>query len=185
MNLDISINEERGNYMKAIVAIDQNWGIGKDNKLLFKIPKDLERFKALTINNIVIMGRNTYDSLNLEAGLPDRTNIVLSHRPINSSTIRSCVFDGFIFEPDENTDNVFVIGGASIYELLLPYCDTVYVTKVLKNVEHDRKMINLDVHPDWILFEDSKVMSDINQNTGEEMFFMYCTYTRVRISPIK
>ncbi|MCK9198162.1 MAG: dihydrofolate reductase [Bacilli bacterium] len=167
--------------MKAIVAVDWKWGIGKDNKLLFQIPADLKRFQELTANCMVIMGRNTYDSLPHESGLPGRTNIVLSHRPINSSTIRSCEFDGLMIEPDDNTDNVFVIGGASIYKLLLPYCNTVYVTKVFKNVEHDKEMVNLDEHPDWYLDSKSGVMFDIDKNTGEEVFFMYYVYKKIPI----
>lgn len=165
--------------MNAIVSVDWQWGIGKDNKLLFQIPADLKRFKKLTINNIVVMGRNTYDSLPNESGLSDRINIVLSHRPIDSSEVGSCVFEGFALDTYHHHDNVFVIGGASIYELLLPYCDTVYVTKVFKNVEHDKKMMNLDKHTDWRLVDVSSVMIDIDQNTGEEIFFMYCLYKRV------
>jgi len=162
--------------MKAIVAVDLQWGIGKDNKLLFHIPADLKRFKAITDGNIVIMGRNTYESLPHKTGLSNRTNIVLSHRPIDSPTIRSCEFEGLAIEPDHHTDNMFVIGGASIYELLLKYCDTAYVTKVFKNVEHDKKMVNLDDHPDWRLISESGVLTDIDKNSGEEVFFMYCIY---------
>ncbi len=165
--------------MKAIVAVDLKWGIGKDNKLLFQIPSDLKRFQELTANGIVIMGRNTYDSLPHKSGLPGRTNIVLSHRPIDSPTIRSCEFDGLMIKPDKHTDNVFVIGGASVYELLLPYCDTVYLTRVWKNVEHDKKMVNLDGHPDWYMHNRSKMMHDIDRNSGEEVSFMYYIYKRL------
>ncbi len=164
--------------MKAIVSIDLEWGIGKNNKLLFQIPADLKRFKEITAGGIVIMGRNTYDSLPDKSGLPGRTNIVLSHKPIDSPIIDSCVFEGLAME-EEFHDNVFVIGGASIYELLLPYCDTVYVTKVCKNVEHDKKMVNLDKHPDWYLHSISRIMNDIDRNSGEEVSFMYYTYKRL------
>ncbi|MCK9198988.1 MAG: dihydrofolate reductase [Bacilli bacterium] len=165
--------------MKAIVAVDWRWGIGKDNKLLFQIPADLKRFQELTADGMVIMGRNTYDSLPHKSGLPGRTNIVLSHNPIDSPTIRSCEFEGLMIETDHHTDNVFVIGGAAIYELLLPYCDTVYLTRVYKSVEHDKKMVNLDKHPDWYMHNRSKMMHDIDKNTGEEVFFMYYTYKKI------
>ncbi len=165
--------------MKAIVAVDLKWGIGKDNKLLFQIPTDLKRFQKLTVNGMVIMGRNTYDSLPHKSGLPNRTNIVLSHRSIDSSTIRSCEFDGLMIKPDHHTDNVFVIGGASIYKLLLPYCDTVYVTKICKTIEHDKKMVNLDEHPDWYISYRSNIKYDIDRNSGEEVSFMYYIYKRL------
>ncbi len=171
--------------MKAIVAVDLKWGIGKNNKLLFQIPADLKRFKELTNGGIVIMGRNTYESLPDKSGLPGRTNIVLSHKPINSPTIRSCEFDGLMIEPDKHTDNVFVIGGASVYKLLLPYCDTVYVTRITKTVDHDKKMVNLDGHPDWYVCNRSEMMHDIDRNSNEEIFFMYYTYKRRVTSPVK
>ena len=165
--------------MKAIVSVDWGWGIGKDNKLLFQIPKDLERFKKLTDGNLVIMGRNTYDSLPHVDGLPNRTNVVLSHRPIDSPAIRSCKFEGLMIEPDHHTDNVFVIGGASIYELLLPYCDTVYLTRVYKSLKHDKKMVNLDSYPDWYMHYRSNIKYDIDKNSGEEVSFMFYIYKRL------
>lgn len=125
-----------------IVARDLNNGIGKDNKLLFHIKEDMKRFKDLTTNHIVIMGRKTKESLP-KGHLPNRINIVLSKHccrrqyPILDDTkdmdslITSCSnIDTLINTYKDSEEEVFIIGGSSIYKQFLPYCDKIYLTRI-------------------------------------------------------
>ena len=142
--------------ISAIVAVDVNWGIGYKGQLLERIPDDLKYFKQLTEDNIVIMGKNTWDSLPFKP-LPNRVNIVLSRSitpcaTFYNSTNTSTYFTNQIpWEKFQTYKEVFVIGGGSIYEQLLPFCDRIYVTKIYK--EHgnlvDTYFPNLDENEAW------------------------------------
>lgn len=118
-----------------IVLIDKNNGIGYKNKLLYKIPKDLKRFKSLTLNHTLIMGNNTYKSL--PKNLPSRNHIILSHK---DSFIKKN--NGFFIKTEKDINNllkkykdskeeIFIIGGASIYKLFLPYTNKMYITQII------------------------------------------------------
>ena len=117
--------------MNAIVCVDKNRGIGKDGKLLYHNKKDMEFFKETTTGKVVVMGRNTFLSLPHQQPLKDRINIVLTHDnnfvPSGALVARS-IEELFEITKKYSTDDIFVIGGASVYEQLLPYCDTVYMT---------------------------------------------------------
>ncbi len=140
--------------MKAIVCVDKNWGIGSNNQLLFHIPEDMKFFKSKTIGNVTIMGLATFLSLPNQQPLPDRVNIVLSaDKDWTHEGVVVCNSTEELFETLKRYDkeNVFVCGGASIYEQLIPYCDTVYVTKVDAEKPADRYFPNLDKSEDWVL----------------------------------
>ncbi len=117
--------------MKAIVAVDKNWGIGKNNDLLFSIPEDMKFFRQTTLNKVVVMGRKTLESFPGGNPLKNRVNVVLSSSldkegvtvVNNLNELRECL-------KNYDTDDVFVIGGATVYKLLLPYVKSVLVTKV-------------------------------------------------------
>ena len=168
----------------AIVAVDNNWGIGYDGELLERIPEDMKRFRELTKDNIVIMGRKTWDSLSVQP-LSFRTNIIISSKMYldyfmkngsptivtNMGQVINHLKMEYIFAPKE----VFIIGGGSIYEQLLPYCDCVYVTKILK--EHkdvDTYFPNLDKDPEWEIDTCTELRESI---TGIPYAFL--TYKRV------
>lgn len=122
--------------ISLVVAHDVLGGIGKDNKLLWHLPNDLLHFKKLTSGHTVIMGRKTYESIGKP--LPNRTNIVLTRdvdylrdsEPEDVYVYNN--FDDLLYEIDsiDNDEEVFVIGGAEIYELFLPYADRVYATLI-------------------------------------------------------
>ena len=140
--------------LKAIVAVDENWGIGYNGDLLVSIPNDLKHFKTVTTGSTVIMGLNTWNSLPRKP-LPDRTNIVI--RP---GTIEFDQKDDVIGMDLETLlerfelNGGFVIGGGSIYKQLLPYCDQVYVTKIYKKFENvDTFFPNLDETGEWDKFQ--------------------------------
>lgn len=158
--------------MQAIVAVSQSWGIGKGEDLLFRLPSDLRRFKAMTTGHTVIMGRKTLDSLPGGKGLPHRRNLVLSRQsdfaPDRAEVIHS-VED--ILKTAE--DDAFVIGGQQVYEQLLPYCARVYVTKVLSDPEADAFFPDLDKLPEW------KVASAGEMLTENGLSFQYVEYIRI------
>ena len=158
--------------MQAIVAVSQSWGIGKGEDLLFRLPSDLRRFKAMTTGHTVIMGRKTLDSLPGGKGLPHRRNLVLSRQsdfaPDRAEVIHS-VED--ILKTAE--DDAFVIGGQQVYEQLLPYCARVHVTKVLSDPEADAFFPDLDKLPEW------KVASVGEMLTENGLSFQYVEYIRI------
>lgn len=125
--------------INTIVAVDKNWAIGKDNKLLAHIKCDLEYFKRTTNGHIVVMGYNTYMSLPIKP-LPNRTNIVITRKDIE---LDGCIvvnsIDNLFKKLDDIKDNkeVFIIGGASIYEQFLPYSDRLFITHIFHEFEAD------------------------------------------------
>ena len=145
--------------ISAIVAVDQNWGIGYQGQLLEHLPPDMKYFKELTMGNIVIMGRKTWDSLPMRP-LSDRTNVVISSKynfeafcgkgkpPLvcsNMEHIKEYLGPDYVYDKD-----IFIIGGGQIYKQLLPYCDRVYVTFIGKSHDNvDTYFPNLDKDPNW------------------------------------
>lgn len=116
--------------INIIVAIDKNNAIGKDNKLLYWLPNDLKRFKALTVGNVVLMGRKTFESLP-KGALPDRRNIVVS-RDKNLKLIDAEIYHSIdeAINACKDNEKIFIIGGASVYEETISRADNLYVTKI-------------------------------------------------------
>lgn len=126
----------------AIAAVDMNNGIGKDDNLLFRISRDIQRFKELTTGNIVLMGRKTFETLPNKKGLPDRENIVLTRDP-NYEAENARVINNLEEYINEyrNTDNckcLYIIGGAEVYNQALQYCDYIDLTKVYSKFDADK-----------------------------------------------
>ena len=137
--------------ISAIVAVDNNWGIGYNGDLLEHIPEDLKYFKAVTTGHVVVMGSKTWDSLPKKP-LPDRTNIIISNKGnllLENGAIRLNL-DDLLLGIADFEDDVFVIGGGSIYNQLLPFCSRVYVTKIYKDHDNvDTYFPNLDKSEEW------------------------------------
>ena len=160
--------------ISAIVAVDKNWGIGYQGQLLEHIPADLKHFKELTKYNVVVMGRNTWESLPKKdtlPRLPDRINIIVSNSMVPNGVI-SILGDLTVAMPLEETLNyicasdhvcdtdIFVIGGGQIYNALLPYCDRVYVTKIYASHDNiDTFFPNLDESREWNAIEEDSMAS--------------------------
>ena len=139
--------------ISAIVAVDNNWGIGYNGDLLEHIPEDLKYFQALTTGHVVVMGRKTWDSLPKKP-LKDRLNIVISSQPrgplgdmafsipMDEAKVRVAI--------SENDEEWFIIGGGTIYKEFLSICDRVYVTKIYKDHDNvDTYFPNLDKSEEW------------------------------------
>ena len=144
--------------MKAIVAVDTVWGIGKNNDLLFSLKQDMDYFRQKTMNKIVVMGSNTLKSFPGGRPLKNRTNIVLY--PGGEKRDDCIVVDSLqeLSEVLKNypTDDVFIIGGAMFYRTMLPYCDTVYVTKVNANGDASVFFENLDKLDGWFCADEGE-----------------------------
>ncbi len=149
--------------ISIIVAVAQNNAIGKDNKLLCHISEDLKRFKRLTSEKTVVMGKNTYYSLP-NRPLPNRINIVISDIP--NEKIEGCKMaysiEDAINQCDETKEN-FVIGGASVYRQFLPFADKIYLTKIHKDFEADCFFENIDLKI-WKLISTEDYEADSNND---------------------
>jgi dihydrofolate reductase len=158
--------------MQAIVNVTENWAIGRDNRLLFPLRADLKRFKELTMGHAVVMGRKTLESLPGRKGLPGRRNLVLTHDESftapNVETVHTPLQAVFATGAED-----FCIGGESVYRLLLPACDRVYVTKVLATAEADAFFPDLDADPQWRIESESEIMEE------NGVRFQYVDYVRV------
>lgn len=136
--------------MNLIVSVDKNWGIGKDNKLLFSVKGDMEFFKEKTTGKAVIMGRKTLDSLPGGQPLKNRVNIVLTRdTSFKRDGVIVCHSVDEALEKTKAYPDAFVIGGGEIYKLFLPYCATAYVTKIPRSANAEVFMVNLDEREDW------------------------------------
>lgn len=137
--------------MKAIVCVSKNWGIGKDNGLLFNIKEDMENFKKLTTGKVCVMGYNTLLSLPKGRPLPNRTSIVLckDNIKIEGATVCKSLDELFAELKKYEDENICVMGGASIYKQLLPFCSEVILTKVEEEKDADVFFPNLDEMAEW------------------------------------
>ena len=158
--------------MKIILAVDENWGIGKGNEMLFHLSTDLKHFKEETIHNIVIMGRNTYESMG--SGLTDRENIVLS-RNTDYRLDDAKVFNDYkeVLSFVENSPKeAYVIGGSQTVDIFLPFCNEAIITKIYERRDADTYLHNFDKDNNFEIIN----KSGINKENGIK--FEYITYRR-------
>ena len=162
--------------MKAIVAVSRDWGIGKDNDLLYNIPEDKKFFRRMTLGKPVVMGRRTLESMPGGKPLKDRVNIVLSrNKDYAPEGVTVCSGTDELMKTLEEyeNDDVMVIGGAEIYSLLIPECDTVYVTKIDGVKDADKFFPDLDKADEWELSECSE------EQEYEGLKYRFCTYSHI------
>ncbi len=130
--------------LSIIVATSIDGVIGKDNKLPWHLPEDLKRFKAITMNHPIIMGRKTFDSIGKP--LPGRLNLVLSRDPslkIEGAHVVSSLDEAFK-KVDIQNDEVFIIGGSDVFRVALPMCDRIYLTEIHWEFEGDKTFPGFD-----------------------------------------
>ncbi len=163
--------------MNLIVAVDKNWGIGKNNKLLVSIPSDMKFFRQETMGKVVVMGRKTLESFPNGLPLQKRTNIVLTTDC--SYSVKGAIIVHDIKELMEELkkyedDQIYVIGGGKVYEQLLPYCNLAHVTKIDFAFEADTHFPNLDKMEDW------EITGQSEEQTYFDLEFSFVKYERVR-----
>ena len=145
--------------MNMIVNVDNNWAIGYRNSLLVRIPSDMKFFRQETTGKVIVMGRKTLESFPGGQPLKNRINIVLTTDL--AYQVKGAVIVHDLEELKEalkpyDSENIYVIGGESIYRQLLPYCDTAHVTRVCNTYQADTWFPNLDELPDWELTGESE-----------------------------
>jgi len=134
-----------------IASTDRNWGLGRDNQLLVRIPEDLKRFAEFTKGNVIVVGRKTLETFKDKKPLPDRINIVLTRD--KGYTCEGAVIvhsTEEMFDAIKEFDKkVYVCGGETIYRQLLPYCNLALITQIDKEYDADTYLVNLDDKCDW------------------------------------
>lgn len=163
--------------MNIIVAVDKNWAIGKDNKLLVSIPADMKMFRQETTGKVVVMGRKTLESFPNGLPLKNRTNIVLTGN--KDYNVKDAIIVHTVEELLEEikkypSEEVYCIGGDSVYKQLLPYCDTAHVTKIDFAYEADSYFPNLDEMLEW------KVTAESDEQTYFDLEYSFMKYERIK-----
>lgn len=159
--------------ISIIVAVSEDWGIGKDNELLWHIPEDLKRFKRLTFGNNVIMGKKTWESLPRRP-LPGRKNIVLTDDPLECI---DCSVTAYSIEDAlskcEKEEEIFVVGGGSVYPQFIPIADRLYITHVHRKTPADVYFPEIDLNI-WEVVE----KEEFNSSENEGIPYTYIIYER-------
>lgn len=161
--------------MNLIVAVDKNWAIGKNNKLMWSIPADMRFFREKTTGHVVVMGRKTLESFPNGLPLKNRTNIVLTAKPgyhAAGAVVVHTVEELLEKLKEYGDEELYVIGGGSVYRQLLPYCDTAYVTKIDHVYEADTYFPNLDEMLEWEMAEVSE------EQTSFDLEYVFTKYKR-------
>jgi len=162
----------------AIVAVDENWGIGYQGSLLISLPEDQKQnFKVKTLGHPVIYGRKTLETFPGGRLLPGRENIILSRNPsfsVDGATVLHSVDEVVEYTKKSPDEIYFIIGGAQVYEQFLPYCDRCIVTKIKKSFPSDAFFPNLDTDPKWKLLSREAMVHSV-----KGVSFEIWTYTRL------
>ena len=161
--------------MNIIAAVDANWAIVYKNELLVKIPNDQKWFQKITTGKVVVMGRKTMETFPNGMPLKNRTNIVLTgDRALRVKDAELVYGIEELLEKlkQYNTEDVYVIGGESVYEELLPYYDTAYITKIDYTYQADRYFPNLDNDADW------HIESESEEQTYFDLEYYFVKYVR-------
>ena len=149
--------------MNLITAADIKWGIGRDGGLLASLPADMKYFRDHTMGKVVVMGRRTLESLPGGRGLPGRTNYVMTSNP--GFKAERCITvsseDDLWQELSQyDTDDVFLIGGSTVYNQFYKLCDRLYVTKIEADLNADTFIVNLDEDPDFEIASESEPVTE-------------------------
>ena len=163
--------------MNLIVAVDRNWGIGYKGQLLVSIPNDHKMFRKETLNKVIVYGRKTLETFPLSQPLDRRTNIILSRNP--DYQVRGAVVVHSIEEllkelEKYDSEDIYIIGGESIYRQMLPWCDTAHVTMIDYAYQADAFFPDLDRDPEW------EITADSEEQTYFDIPYTFVRYSRKR-----
>lgn len=162
--------------MNLIVAVDENWAIGNKNELLISIPADHKFFRQETTGKVVVLGRKTLETFPQGLPLKNRTNIILSTN--SSYQVKDAVVvhsvEELLKEVEQyNTEDVYIVGGESIYRQMLPYCKVAHVTKIDHSYEADTYFPNLDEDSKW------QITADSEEQTYFDITYHFLKYERI------
>ena len=161
--------------MNLIVAVDSNWAIGNKNELLIRIPNDMKHFREETTGKVVVLGRKTLETFPQGLPLKNRTNIILSkdknYKVKDAIVVHSIkeLLEELKNYPDEN---IYIIGGDSVYRQMLPYCDVAHVTKIDHSYEADAFFTDLDADPEW------EITAESDEQTYFDIAYYFLKYER-------
>lgn len=163
--------------MNVIVGVDSNWAIGNKNQLLVSIPNDMKHFREETTGKVVVLGRKTLATFPQGLPLKNRTNIILTTD--KSFQVKDAIVVHSIEELLEelkkyNEEDIYIIGGESVYRQMLPYCKVAHVTKNDQSYEADTYFPNLDADEEWQLVADSE------EQTYFDIAYQFLKYERVK-----
>lgn len=164
--------------MNLIAAVDSNWGIGLNNALLVRIPDDMKRFRQITTGNVVVMGRKTLESFPGGQPLKNRINIVVTANRGYQVKGAVCVHNMEELSKElekYHSEDIYIIGGESIYRQLLPQCDTALITKIDYEYQADAWFPDLDEMEEWEITEESE------EQTYFDLEYYFRKYERKRV----
>lgn len=163
--------------MNLIVAVDENWAIGNKNELLISIPADHKFFRQETTGKVVVLGRKTLETFPQGLPLKNRTNIIMSTNP--AYKVKDAVVVHNVEELLEelkkyDTEDVYIVGGESVYRQMLPYCNVAHVTRIDHAYAADAYFPNLDESPEW------QITADSEEQTYFDITYHFLKYERVK-----
>lgn len=161
--------------MNMIVAVDSNWAIGNKGQLLISIPADHKMFRNETTGKVVVLGRKTLDTFPNSQPLAQRQNVILSTKKdykVKDAVVVHSIEELLAELEKYNNDDIYIIGGETVYKQMLPYVDTVHVTKIDREYDADAYFPNLDKDEEW----------EITAESDEQYYFdttyAFCKYER-------
>ncbi len=163
--------------MNLIAAVDNNWAIGNKGQLLVRIPADHRMFRQETLGKVIVYGRKTLETFPMAQPLDRRTNIVLSGNPkykVNNAIVVHSIEELLEELKQYPSEDIYIIGGESVYRQMLPYCDTAHITKIDYSYEADAYFPNLDSDPDW------EITADSDEQTYFDLAYTFIRYERKR-----
>lgn len=163
--------------MNLIAAVDSNWAIGFKNSLLVRIPEDQKWFRETTTGKVVIMGRKTLESFPNKLPLKNRTNIVITkdmNYKVNGAIVVHSIEETMEAAKDFADEDIYVIGGESIYRQMLPYCNVAHITKIDYAYQADAYFPNLDKDSEW------KITDTSDERTYFDLLYEFVKYEKVK-----
>lgn len=161
--------------MNLIVAVDNNWAIGNKNELLIRIPNDHKHFREETTGKVVVLGRKTLETFPQGLPLKNRTNIILSrdqNYKVKDAVVVHSVEELLEELKQYDEEDIYIIGGESIYRQMLPYCKVAHVTKIDHEYQADAYFPNLDADDDW------EITADSDELTYFDIAYCFLKYER-------
>lgn len=161
--------------MNLIAAVDENWAIGNNGDLLIRIPADHKNFRQETTGKVVVLGRKTLETFPQGLPLKNRTNIILSANPeykVKDAMVVHSLEELLSELEKYDTEDVYIVGGESIYRQLLPYCNVAHITKIDHVYDADAYFPNLDEMPEW------KITADSDEQTYFDITYHFLKYEK-------
>lgn len=161
--------------MNVIVAVDNNWAIGNKNQLLVRIPNDHKHFREETTGKVVVLGRKTLETFPQGQPLKMRTNIILSkdkNYQVKDAIVVHSIEELLQELKKYREEDIYIIGGDSVYRQMLPYCNVAHVTKIDHEYEADAYFPNLDKDEAW------EIVADSEEQTYFDIAYQFLKYVR-------